>query len=353
MEVAEAPPTVNRRPCDFFVHPFINGLANGGCRPHSRGVTESRRDLYEVLGVAKDASKDTVRKAYRKLARELHPDVNPGDAEAEERFKEVAAAYDVLSDEEKRKAYDEFGFDSLQSGFDPEKARAYQQWQQSRRYQGAASGFGGFGGMPGGVADMGDLGDFFSRIRQQQANRPRRGGDVHASLSVDLATAMKGTQVSVDVPASGGGTRSVQVRIPPGADDGDTLRIRGKGAPGANGGPDGDLVIEVRVETHSVFERDGLHLRLELPISLHEAYSGAKVSVPTMDGDVTMTIPAGSQSGQTLRLKGKGVSRGKKTGNLYVTLKVLLPPPGDEALAAALEKAEALYEGDVREGVKA
>lgn len=317
-------------------------------------MSESRRDLYEVLGVAKDASKDTVRKAYRKLARELHPDVNPGDEAAEEQFKEVAAAYDVLSDEEKRKAYDEFGFDSLQTGFDPEKARAYQQWQQSRRHTGYqdVGGVGGFGGFGGGVADMSDLGDFFSRIRQQQANRPRRGGDVHASLSVDLATAMKGTQVSVDVPAVGG-TRSVQVRIPPGADDGDTLRIRGKGAPGANGGPDGDLVIEVRVEAHPVFERDGLDLRIELPVTLHEAYAGAKVPVPTMDGEVTMTIPAGSQSGQTLRLKGKGVARGKKTGNLYVTLKVLLPKPGDEALSAALKEAEALYEGDVRAEVKA
>lgn len=314
-------------------------------------MSESRRDLYEVLGVAKDASKDTVRKAYRKLARELHPDVNPGDTDAEERFKEVAAAYDVLSDDEKRKAYDDFGFDSLQSGFDPDKARAYQQWQQGRARTRGAGGFGGFGGA-GGVADMGDLGDFFSRIRQQQANRPRRGGDVQASLALDLATAMKGTQVSVDVPAAGGGSRSVQVRIPPGADGGDTLRIRGKGAPGANGGPDGDLVIEIRLKTHPVFERDGLHLRLELPVTLHEAYAGAKVAVPTMDGEVTMTIPAGSQSGQTLRLKGKGVARGKKTGNLYVTLKVLLPEPGDEALAAALEDADALYEGDVRKEVK-
>lgn len=322
-------------------------------------MSESRRDLYEVLGVAKDASKDTVRKAYRKLARELHPDVNPGDAEAEERFKEVAAAYDVLSDDDKRKAYDEFGFDSLQTGFDPEKARAYQQWQQGRRRTGAQGmggmggfDFGGFGG-GGGVADMGDLGDFFSRIRQQQASRPRRGGDVHASLQIDLATAMKGTQVSVDVPAPGGGTRSVQVRIPPGADDGDSLRIRGKGGPGANGGPDGDLVIEVRVEAHPVFEREGRDLRLELPVTLHEAYAGAKVAVPTMEGEVTMTIPAGSQSGQTLRLKGKGVKRGKKTGNLYVTLKVVLPEPGDEALEAALEEAEALYGDDLRKGVKA
>ena len=302
--------------------------------------------------MAKDASTDTVRKAYRKLARKYHPDVNPGDEEAEQRFKEVAAAYDVLSDEEKRKAYDEFGFDSLQSGFDPDKARAYQQWQQGRRRTGHGDGgfAGGFGGFGGGVADMGDI---FNRMRQQQASRPRRGGDVHASLQVDLPTAMKGTQVAVEVPASGGGTRSVQVRIPPGADDGDTLRIRGKGAPGMNGGPNGDLVIEVGVKEHPVFAREGLDLRVELPITLHEAYSGAKVPVPTMDGEVTMTIPEGSQSGQTLRLKGKGVTRGKKTGHLYVTLKVVLPPKGDEALAAALKEADALYEGDGEEEVKA
>jgi len=319
-------------------------------------VSESQRDLYEVLGVAKDASTDTVRKAYRKLARKYHPDVNPGDDEAEKRFKEVAAAYDVLSDDEKRKAYDEFGFDSLQSGFDPEKARAYQQWQQGRRRTGYGDGgfdVGGFGGFGGGVADMGDMGDFFNRMRQQQARRPRRGGDVHASLQVDLATAMKGTQVAVEVPATGGGSRSVQVRIPPGAADGDSLRIRGKGAPGMNGGPAGDLLIEVGVKAHPVFTRDGLDLRVDLPVTLHEAYAGAKVPVPTMDGEVTMTIPAGAQSGQTLRLKGKGVSRGKKTGNLYVTLRVVLPDPGDEALAAALKEAEALYEGDVRKEVKA
>ncbi|MAQ14631.1 MAG: molecular chaperone DnaJ [Sandaracinus sp.] len=320
-------------------------------------MDEPRRDLYEVLGVARDAPADTLRKAYRKLARELHPDVNPGDEEAERRFKEVAGAYDVLSDEEKRKAYDEFGFDSLRSGFDPEKARAYQQWQQGRArtghpFQDEVGGFGGFGGF-GGAGDMGDLGDLFRTIRQQQAQRPRRGGDVHASLALDLPTAMTGTQVSVEVPATGGGSRSVQVRIPQGAEDGDTLRIRGKGAPGANGGPDGDLVIEVRVEEHPVFTRDGRDLRLELPITLHEAYTGAKVPVPTMDGEVSMKIPAGAQSGQTLRLKGKGVTRGKATGDLYVTLKVVVPPAGDDALATALEAAESLYDGNVRAGVKA
>ena len=303
--------------------------------------------------MARDAPADTLRKAYRKLARELHPDVNPGDEDAERRFKEVAGAYDVLSDEAKRKSYDEFGFDSLRSGFDADKARTYQQWQQGRQrtgYQGDM-GFGGFGGGGGGMGDIGDLGDLFRSIRQQQARRPRRGGDVHASLSLDLASAMTGTQVSVEVPAAGGGTRAVQVRIPQGAADGDSLRIRGKGAPGISGGPDGDLVIEVRVEAHPLFTREGRNLRLELPITLHEAYAGAKVPVPTMDGEVTMKIPAGAQSGQTLRLKGKGVARGKATGDLYVTLKVVLPPVGDEALAQALEAADGLY-ADVRAGMK-
>ena len=320
-----------------------------------RRVSETR-DLYEVIGVARDASSDTMRKAYRKLARQLHPDVNPGDAEAETRFKEVAAAYDVLSDETKRKNYDEFGAEALRSGFDPDQARTYRQWQQGQRRTGSpfggASGFGGPGGGGGGFGDMGDigdLGDLFRQMRQQQASRPRTGSDIHASLSLDLKTAIRGTEVSVSVPDGSRGSRNVQVRIPKGAQDGDTLRIRGKGGPGANGGAAGDLVIEVTVSEHPVFRREGRDLHIDLPITLHEAYGGAKVGVPTFDGEVKMSVPAGSQSGQILRLRGKGIQRGSKTGDLYVKLQVTLPPAGDATLAKALEEAELLYPTHVRE----
>ncbi|MEO1170873.1 MAG: DnaJ domain-containing protein, partial [Myxococcota bacterium] len=206
-------------------------------------------DPYSVLGVSRGSSDDEIRTAYRKLARELHPDVNPGDKAAEERFKEVSAAYDILSDKEKRKLFDEFGHDGLKSGFDANQARQYQQW---------GGGFGGgggfdpsagyrvdFGGGRGGF-DMGDLfGDFFGG--GATAGRPRKGQDVVVRVKIELEQAVHGADIQVAVT---GRSAPVRVRIPKGADTGSRLRVEGQGGPGAGGGPAGDLVIETEMREH-------------------------------------------------------------------------------------------------------
>lgn len=298
------------------------------------------KGLYETLGVEKTASSDEIRKAYHKLARKYHPDVNPGDAAAADRFKEVAAAYDVLSDDGKRKAYDEFGDDSLRQGFDPDKARAYRQWQQGRQRS----------GMPfeQEVVDFGDLGDLFGGFRRRG---PRKGTDVHGTIELDLAQAIRGTQVTFEVPLERG-VDKVAVRIPPGADDGSTLRIAGKGGPGAGGGPRGDLVITTRVRKHPMIERDGLDLSMHVPITLDEAYSGASIEIPTFDGNIKVKVPARSQTGTKLRLKGKGVQRGKQRGDLFVVMSVRMPDRDDEQLAEALKRASELYGEPVRKDMR-
>jgi curved DNA-binding protein len=233
--------------------------------------------LYDHLGVAKTATAEEIRKAYRKLARKHHPDVNPGDAAAEAAFKKISVAYDVLSDEKKKKAYDEFGDASLQSGFDPGKAREYARWQDAHRRRASQ-----FGDEQGPVEF--DLGELFGRRAQRG---PARGNDLHASVDIELRQAMAGTEMTADLPGHG----SVRIRIPKGADTGDTLRVPGKGAAGRNGGPPGDLVIETVVRPHPLVRREGLDLHLTLPVTLAEAYGGASIEVPTFDGPVTLKIP--------------------------------------------------------------
>lgn len=293
--------------------------------------------LYETLGVAKTASADEIRKAYRKLARKHHPDVNPGDDSADAAFKRIAAAYDILSDEGKRRAYDEFGDASLQSGFDPDKAREYASWQESRQRRTS-----GFGGSEGPI-------DFdFSELFQRQASRgPSRGRDVYASIDIDLRQAIEGTELTADLPNHG----TVHVRIPRGADTGDTLRVRGKGSPGKNGGPDGDLVIETIVRPHPLVQREGLDLRLTLPITLNEAYNGASIDVPTFAGSVVLKIPARTRQHATLRLRGKGVERKDQRGDMLIDIDVQMPDVADEALAKALSASDELYTTPIREGL--
>lgn len=367
------------------------------------------KDLYAILGVERGASDDEIRKAYRKLARKHHPDVNPGNAEAEEKFKELSAAYEVLSNPEKRKLYDEFGKEGLRGGFDPEQARAYQQWKQARTDAGRPFDREAF---------EFDLGDLFA-ARQSEAGfraRPRaRGADVVVEVSLDLARALSGTELRLRVPggkacdacqgtgrdprskpescrecggtgsrqavegpmrllmtcpACGGsgeritecascrgegffaGEEDVTVRIPPGAADGDRLRVAGRGAFGRGGGARGDLWVEVHVTPHPFFERDGLDLSLRLPVRFDEAYAGARVSVPTPTGNVTLTIPPRSQPGTKLRLRGKGVERSGSRGDLYVVLDVRVPDREDAAVTAALGAIASAYSKDVREGVR-
>lgn len=297
--------------------------------------------LYDVLGVAKTASTDEIRKAYRKLARTHHPDVNPGNTASETRFKQVSAAYEVLSDDKKRKAYDEFGDASLQGGFDPDKAREYQRYQHTRQQRSSR-----FGDEQGPI-DF-DFSDFFGgRPGRGPARGPMKGQDMQASVEIDLAQAIEGTELTADLPGHG----TVRVRIPKGADTGSTLRVPGKGAPGRNGGPPGDLVIETVLRPHPLFRREGLDLSLTLPITLAEAYLGATVEVPTFEGPVKLKVPPRAQQHARLRLRGKGVPRKDERGDLLVELDIRMPDRSDDALAKALEGTDSLYSRPVREGV--
>jgi curved DNA-binding protein len=302
----------------------------------------AEKDLYASLGVAKTASEAEIRSAYRKLARKHHPDVNPGNKDAEAHFKEISAAYDVLSDAEKRKLYDEFGHEGLRGGFDPEQARAYRTWQDRRSTTGSP--------FSEEVYDFSDLGDLFGGGGFRR--RAARGEDVIAIVELDLAQAIRGTEITVRVPAGDGRAgdgEPVTVRIPKGAEDGSRLVVKGRGAPGPGNAPPGDLIIETRVRRHPHFRRDGLDLHLELPVTLDEAYNGAEVTVPTPDGSVKLRIPPGSQQRQELRLRAKGVTRGDRRGDLYVTLDVRLPDKDDAELAEAMRRAR--YGKPVREGI--
>lgn len=302
------------------------------------------KDPYQVLGVAKSADTQTLRGAYRKLAREFHPDVNPGDRAAEERFKEVTSAYGILSDAKKRALYDEFGAVGLREGFNAEQARAY----------GRAGGMGGqgFGGQGPQGFDLGDLfGDLFGG-GGGGGRRPRRarGGDLQAVVEVSLVDALRGTEVTFDlqrqVGMAGAGGGQVTVRIPPGIATGDKLRVAGRGLPGTDGA--GDLIIETKLTPHPFYTREGLDLTVELPVTLVEAFRGATVSVPTAAGSVKLKIPPKTPEGGRLRVRGKGVSRSGRTGDLFVIVRLQLPDGSDEAVETALKALEPTYVRDVR-----
>jgi DnaJ-class molecular chaperone len=314
-----------------------------------------KRDLYKVLGVARDADAETLKKAYRKLARRHHPDVNPGDKAAEEKFKEISEAYDVLSDAAKRRNYDEFGEIALQGGFDPEQAR------RAREAFGARFGGAGPGGGPhfeasGEPFEFGDLDDLLGRFGfggRGASGRAAglRGSDLEAQLDLDFLEAAKGGEKRLSLQLAGEDgrlrTQSLTVRIPPGVADGGRIRLRGKGGPGLGGGPPGDLWATVRVRPHPVFRREGRNLVLDLPLTIAEAIRGAKVEVPTLDGRATLTIPPGTDSGQKLRLRGKGIASpsGAAPGDLYVVVQIRVPKQLD---ADTLDKLAGAGPDDLR-----
>lgn len=316
------------------------------------------RDLYNVLGVGRDADEDAIKKAFRKLAMKYHPDKNPGKAN-EAKFKEINQAHEVLSDKQKRALYDEFGEESLSQNFDPERARLIRQYGAQRSAgRGARGGGGGgggfdigdlFGGRGGGGAggggggDFSDiLGDLFSRARGGgggAAPGPRKGQDVESAVTIDFVSAVSGA--TVELQRQDGGD-PVTVRIPAGADEGSRVRIAGQGAPGPGGGQPGDLILVIHVQPHQYFKREGDNLQLEVPITIGEAYKGAKVRVPTPSGDVTLKVPPHTQSGHIMRLKGKGVARkGKEPGDLYVKFLVKIPTSVDAEVAKAVDVLEA------------
>lgn len=313
------------------------------------------KDLYAVLGVARDADADTIKKAYRKLAAKLHPDRNPHDSGAEARLKEVNHANDILSDPKKRALYNEFGEEGLREGFDADQARAYRSWQSGRGFPGGVGGGPGgtrledlFGG-EGGISDV--LGEMFGRRPSRPGARRRsRGEDVEAEVTIDFAASVRGTTLELRVQ---GQNEPITVRIPPGADEGSRLRIAGQGGhPGVPSGTRGDLVLQIHVRPHPHFRREGDDLHLELPLTLAEAYHGAKVRVPTVDGEVTMKVPARVQTGQTLRLKGKGIARkNREPGDLYVHFRVAVPTSDDPIVARAIDEIARVQNEDPRVGI--
>ena len=330
----------------------------------------AKRDYYEVLGVSKTASAADIKKAYRRLAMKFHPDRNKDDAEAETRFKEAREAYEVLKDDEKRRTYDQFGHDALRGG------------------PGGQGGFSaeGFGDIFGDV-----FGDIFGGGRRGGGSQIFRGADLGYELKLDLEDAVSGDSVTIDVPTqvtcdtcdgsgakkgsepvkcstcNGAGqvrmqqgffsiqqtcpackgagtmiedpctdchgrgrvrkTRKLSVKVPAGVDDGDRIRLTGEGEAGRNGGPPGDLYVEIRVNPHKLFDRDGADLSCDVPISIATATLGGDVELPTLDGNVSLKIPAGTQSGKVFRLRGKGVStvRDRRTGDLFARVAVETP----------------------------
>ena len=286
---------------------------------------------YEVLGVKRDASADEIRNAYRKLAKEFHPDLNPGKPAAEARFKAVTAAYDILSDAEKRGRYDRGEIDESGAERPRYSYRPHAEGAQGWKYQ------------PQGEMDPGDLDDLFAMFgRGMRGRRDGRAGegfsmpgpDRQFALTIDFVEAATGGKKRIALSPG----EWLDVTIPPGIDDGQVLRLKGKGGPGFGGGAPGDALIEVRVAPHPFFRREDDNIHLELPISLAEAVLGARVPVPTVTGPVTMTIPKGSDTGARLRLRGKGIHRrGHAAGDQYVTLKVVIGASGDPELAQLIE----------------
>jgi molecular chaperone DnaJ len=369
-------------------------------------------NYYQILGVERGASHDDIRKAYRRLARKYHPDINPGNKEAENKFKEISTAYDVLGDEKKRKLYDEFGEAGLAAGFDADKARSYQQWQQ----QSAGAG----GGYEFNMDDLselfGGLGGMGGRGRRTRQG-PMRGEDIESSMDIDFLDAVRGFQTSITLQrpvtcdtCNGSGTKpgstptqcpecggsgsisvaqgplqfrqncprcmgsgklpgdpcavcrgsgrvlrpdTIRVNIPPGAEPSKRIRLRGKGEAGVRGGPPGDLYIVPRIRPHPLLTRSGKDLSMDLPITIGEALRGATVEVPTPMGKLKVKIPAGAQSGQRLRLRGKGVSAHGQSpaGDLY--LRLMIRVPGDNNISAdVIDKIDRAYAEDVRKDVR-
>jgi curved DNA-binding protein len=322
----------------------------------------AERDLYKILGVERGASQDEIRKVYRKLARKYHPDINPGNKDAEAKFKEISGAHDVLGDPEKRKLYDEFGEAGLASGFDAEKARTYRQWQEQAARTGGRAGAGGFGagGFGAQEFDMGDLGDIFGdlfgRARRTKPSGPTRGHDIEAAMDIDFLDAVRGFQTGLTLqrPDGTGAVKpeTIRVNFPPGAEEGKRIRVPGKGEPGFQGGPPGDLFITPRIRPHPLLTRSGRDITMDLPITVGEAVRGATVEVPTPTGPVKVKIPPTAQSGQLLRVKGKGVpAHGKSpAGDLYLRLMVQVPKDG--VARDAVERIDQAYTGDVRKDLR-
>lgn len=283
------------------------------------------KDPYEILGVARTASAEDIQKAYRRLAKTLHPDLNPGNKQAEERFKELSIANDILSDADKRKKFDGGEIDA--SGAEKPRQHYYKDYAAQAGADHAYQN-------PSGFADFADADDVFAELFRRQAQQSRRatGHDSHYRLSVEFLDAIRGATRRLTLPDGG----TLDVTIPPGIQEGQILRLRGKGAPSAGGGEAGDALVEISIIPHRFFARVGDDIHLDLPVTLGEAFLGANIKVPTPTGPVMLKVPKGSNTGSVLRLKGKGVARRGGQGDELVKLKVMLPQAPDPELEAFL-----------------
>jgi DnaJ-class molecular chaperone len=319
-------------------------------------------DYYKVLGVERSATAEEIQKAYRALARKYHPDLNPGDKKAAERFKQVQQAYDVLNDAEKRKKYDQFGAGFEQfagAGWPPQGAGtgrggAGQQFQDvdfSQFFGGA----GGGGQMPGGFEDI--LRQFAgggaaTGGRRRRPRGPLRGQDVEAEIEIPFNVAIQGGSWEVTFRRDGQHTETISIKIPAGISDGKQMRLRGKGEPSPSDGPDGDLLLTVRVAPHPFFTRRGNDLEVKVPVSFAEAALGAKVDIPSPHGTITLSIPPGTSSGKRLRVRGMGVkpSSGEK-GDLYAEVQIVLPGKFSEADAKLIRQLDESNPSQPRKGL--
>jgi DnaJ-class molecular chaperone len=301
-------------------------------------------DPYAVLGVKPEATQDEIRKAYRALAKKLHPDLNPGDKKAEEKFKQVSAAYDLVGDADKRARYDRGEIDA--SGNERPRERYYRDFNDAGAEQHAYSSSEGY-------ADFADSEDILREMFRRGGGERRfrmRGQDALYRLPVEFLEAVNGTTKRITMPDGG----TIDVVIPAGTKDEQVLRLRGKGGPGLGGGEPGDALVEIEVRPHAFFTREGDDIRLELPISLPEAVLGGKLDVPTPTGSVRMTVPKGANTGTVLRLKGKGAARADKShGDEYVTLKIVLPEKLDPEIEEFAQRWQAGKEQNPRRHLEA
>ena len=373
-------------------------------------------NFYEILGVKKSASQDEIKKAYRKLARKWHPDINPGNKEAEQKFKEISRANECLGKEKKRKLYDEFGEEGLQAGFDEEKARQYRQW--SDFHQGEREGGGQEFGRYQSYEDIfGDLFDFRTGKGGFRATAPSRGRDIEHDMTIDLISALKSFETDLTMEkikacpgCKGSGTdpnstitkcemcggsgrlnvaegplqftkpcpkcrghgetgrtcsqcrgrgqvpgrEKIRVTIPQGVKDGSKVRVAGKGEPNFDGGQPGDLYLIIHIRPHPLLSRKGDNLYMEVPVTIREAMAGGTITIPTIEGQVKLKIPPQSQSGQTLKLKGKGAInlKTKQRGDLMVKLVVKVPKTDDREILKTVEEMDKLYQVDLRKEIK-
>ena len=321
-------------------------------------------DYYKILGVSRDASQEEIEKAYRKLARKYHPDMNPDDQTAKKKFQQVQAAFDMLSDPQKREMYDRYGssFETMGAG----GPRGEPTWHAGPGFNfsfedldfgqffgdrfGAEAGVGPGGVGPGGV--FGQFGRGGPRARKRSAGS-RRGTDLHAEVEIPFATSINGGEVQLDVQHPSGKGSEIAVKIPPGIEDGKKIRLRGQGEPAPGGGAPGDLLLTVRVAPHPCFQRRANHLHVKLPVTLSEAALGAKVDVPTPRGTVALRIPPGTSSGAKLRIRGHGVaSANGPAGDLFAEVQIVLPDTLDEASQKAIRQLDDRYSHDPRANLR-